>query len=399
MSKFSLAFAISILTFLSFNKTYGQLSPECIGGFDPITGRKCNNVITTAVPFLRIIPDARSAGMGDVGITLSPNANSLYHNVSNLGFAQKEYGVALSYTPWLKSLGISDIFIADLSAFKKLDELQSVSLGAKYFSLGEINYVNSQQQSQGTGRPREFALTGAYARKLSDVFSGGISLKYIYSRIAQGTFDGISDEIKPINTAAIDLSGTFNKDIKLGNTPAEWVSGIVLSNLGPKVSYISSSDGDFLPANLGLASGLVMHFDEVNDFTASLEFNKLLVPSPQEAGTANEEKSSVNALFSSFGDAPGGFSEELSEVTLGLGLEYTYDKQFSARAGYFNEAATKGNRKFFTLGLGVTYQVIGINFSYLIPTTPDQSPLDNTFRFSLVFDFDSANSVINGNDL
>ena len=154
MSKFSLAFAISILTFLSFNKTYGQLSPECVGGFDPITGRKCNNVITTAVPFLRIIPDARSAGMGDVGISLSPNANSLYHNVSNLGFAQKEYGVALSYTPWLKSLGISDIFIADLSAFKKLDELQSVSLGAKYFSLGEINYVNSQQQSQGTGRPR-----------------------------------------------------------------------------------------------------------------------------------------------------------------------------------------------------------------------------------------------------
>ncbi len=351
-------------------------------------GNNILNTVTTAVPFLRIAPDARSGAMGEMSIGLSPDASSWYFNPAKMAFADKNMGFAVTYTPWLKQL-VQDIYLADLSGFKKIDDLQTVGGSLRYFSLGNIQFTNSQGQFIQDFRPNEFALDGGYSRKLSDYFSSGIMLRFIYSNLATGQqVNGV--DIKPGTAVAADISFYYNNpDLKISGKKASLGVGVNFSNLGNKITYTAdAANKDFLPANMALGAALNYQIDEYNQIAIGLDINKLLVPTPDSTG-AYKDKSVPAAIFGSFTDAPGGFKEEMHEIVYNVGLEYWYDKQFAIRAGYFYEHATKGNRKFATVGLGLKYNVFGLNFSYLIPTSNQRNPLDNTLRFSLLFDFDA----------
>jgi len=370
------------------------------GTFEGIDGNPCVNTLITALPFLRIIPDARSAALGDAGIALSADPNAIFFNSSKLTFAEDDLGLSLTYTPWLRSLGLNDVYMAYLSGYKKLDDdLSAVGVSLKYFSLGRIAFTDANGQSIGEGNPNEFELVGTYARKLSEKFSVGISLKFIFSNLASGqAIDNV--EIRPATAGAADLSFTYITPIELENINSELTIGGAVTNIGTRVSYTNSVNRDFLPANLGVGAGWKLDLDQYNQLTFVADINKLLVPTPCIPGNGtncNEtgdpaildyrEQSVVGSIFNSFSDAPNGAGEEFRELNYSLGVEYWYDQQFAVRAGYYNEDATKGNRKYFTLGLGIKYNIFGLNFSYLIPTNSQRSPLDNTLRFSLLFDF------------
>ncbi len=369
-------------------------------GINQVTGQACVNTIVTSVPFLRIIPDARSGAMGDVGIAISPDANAMHFNPSKLAFAEKDLGVSATYTPWLRALGLTDVYLAYLSGYKRIDDLQTVGMGLRYFSLGTIQFTDENGQPLGSDRPNEFELSVAYSRKLSDNFSAGLAMKYIYSRLANG--QTVEDEtIRPGNAVAGDLSFTYRAPIEIAGSDARLTVGAAITNLGTKISYTQSSNRDYIPTNLGIGGGLEYDIDDFNSIHFALDINRLLVPTPpggdpfseENAGEGDpnvpdyKEKSIIAAALGSFGDAPGGFGEEMRENTYSVGIEYWYDKQFAVRVGHFNEHRTKGNRKFFTVGLGLKYNIFGLNFSYLIPTTNQRNPLDNTLRFSLLFDF------------
>ncbi len=348
------------------------------------------NVVTSAVPFLRISPDARSGGMGDVGIATTPDANSAFWNLAKTPFNTNVGGVALTYTPWLKDLGLNDVYLASLSGFYKLDELQAISGSLRYFSLGNIQFTDNLGNDLSSFRPREFAFDAGYSRKLSDNLSIGIALRYINSNLASGTINGVS--YKAGSAVAGDLS-VFHTGIKEDGSGLNY--GVTLSNLGSKISYTSdATQKDYIPANLGIGIAYTKTFDETSKMTFGLDLHKLLVPTPPVVGDSiglvnYRNKGVVSSWFSSFGDASAGFSEELKEVQASIGAEYWYQNQFALRAGYFYENPTKGNRKYFTLGAGLKYNTFGLNFSYLLPSGNgvNRNPLSNTLRFSLVFDF------------
>lgn len=358
------------------------------------------NTVTTAVPFLRISPDARSGAMGDVGVAISPDANAQYWNVAKLPFAQKKYGVSATYTPWLKDL-VPDIFLAYLAGYAKFGENdnQSISASLRYFSLGEINYTDINANPIGTGKPNEFAFDLGYARKLSEYLSAGLSFRYINSAIASGlsaTTPGI--EYRPGNAFGADLGIYYNKKNEIDEFRSGTVAlGAVLSNVGSKISYTSTRK-DFIPINLGLGGAYTYQADAYNAVTFALDVNKLLVPTPIDTNTdvtagpdyTIPDKGVVSGMLGSFGDAPGGFNEELREFQISAGAEYWYRQQFAVRAGYFWEHKLKGDRKYFTVGVGVRYNVFGLNFAYLVPSGSgiNRNPLSNTFRFSLLFEFD-----------
>ena len=347
------------------------------------------NVVTSAVPFLRISPDARSGGMGDVGIATTPDANSAFWNLAKTPFNATQGGVSLTYTPWLKDLGLNDVYLASLSGFYKMDELQALSASLRYFSLGNIQFTDFSGIELGTFRPREFAFDIGYSRKLSDQLSLGVALRYINSNLASGTINGVS--YKAGSAVAGDLS-VFHQGLKEDGSGLNY--GVTLSNLGSKISYTSDANQkDFIPANLGLGVAYTKVFDETSKMTFGLDIHKLLVPTPPAIGDSAglvdyRSKGVVGSWFSSFGDAPGGFSEELKEFQASLGAEFWYMNQFALRAGYFYENPSKGNRKYFTLGAGLKYNTFGLNFSYLLPSGNgvNRNPLSNTLRFSLVFD-------------
>ncbi len=378
---------------------------KCINGegfsFDPITGQsfptgeKCANAVTSAVPFLRIVPDARGGGMGDVGIATSADPNGMHYNPSKLAFANKNVSIAATYTPWMRNLGLQDVYLAYLAGYKKIDKFQTAGLSLRYFSLGNIDFTDDQGQSLGTGRPNEFEVSGAYARKLSDRFSAAVAAKFIYSNLASGQVVG-GNEIKPGTAGAADISLTYKAPIKFTKNKSDFTLGVAISNLGSKITYTNSTNRDYIPTNLGLGLGWLFHLDDYNTITITSDFNKLLVPTPRPDIDEDGDKipdyrqySPIRGIFKSFGDAEGGFKEELKEITTSLGVEYWYDDQFSVRAGYFYENYSKGNRKYFSVGLGVKYNIFGLNFSYLVPTTNQRNPLDNTLRFSLLFDFEA----------
>ena len=381
----------------------GNLDAQCIenpigsGNYETLDGQPCPNVIVTAVPFLRIVPDARSGAMGDAGLAISPDANAMHFNASKLAFVDQDLGVSATYTPWLRALGLQDVYLAYLSGFKQLSDLETVGASLRYFSLGTIAFTDDGGQALGTGRPNEFEITFAYARKLTDQLSVAIAPKFIYSNLAAGQRIG-DIEISPGVAGAADFSITYNTPIKLSNSESDLTLAAAISNLGSKISYTKSTNKDYIPANLGIGAAWNFKFDEFNTFTIAADINKLLVPTPRFSTDPDydtdgdnipdyKQKSMFAGLLSSFGDAPGGASEELRELMYSIGLEYWYDKQFAVRAGYYAENQTKGNRKFFTVGLGLKYNVFGLNFSYLVPTTNQRNPLDNTLRFSLLFDF------------
>ena len=366
-------------TFISF-QTSAQTLPS--GERDGRT-----NTINTAVPFLRITPDARSGAMGDVGVAISPDASSIYNNLSKLPFAEKNGGIAVTYTPWLKEL-VNDVFLATLSGYTKLDEQQAISASLRYFSLGTINFTDMTGQPTGDFRPREFALDAGYARKLTDNFSIGLTGRYIYSNLAGGQSNG-DVPIKPGKAFAADLSGFYTKDFEKDDGLINKLNiGMAISNIGTKISYTSSAQNkDFLPTNLSLGTAYTIALDESNELTFALDINKLLVPTPDSSGDY-KEKGTLEGIFSSFGDAPGGLKEEMQELMYSVGMEYWYNQQFAVRAGYFNENKNKGNRKYFTAGIGVKYDIFGLNFSYLVPSGSgiQRNPLSNTLRFTLIFD-------------
>lgn len=343
------------------------------------------NTINTAVPFLRITPDARSGAMGDVGVAISPDASSIYNNLSKLPFAEKNGGLAVTYTPWLKEL-VNDVFLATVSGYTKLDEQQAISGSLRYFSLGTINFTDVTGTPTGDFRPREFALDAGYARKLSDHFGIGLTARYIYSNLAGGQSNG-SVSIKPGKAFAADLSGFYTKDFEKDDGLVNKLNiGMAITNIGTKISYTSSAaNKDFLPTNLGIGTAYTVALDEANQLTFALDINKLLVPTPDSAGLY-KEKGTLEGIFSSFGDAP--IKEEMQELMYSIGMEYWYNQQFAVRAGYFNENKNKGNRKYFTAGIGVKYDIFGLNFSYLVPSGSgiQRNPLSNTLRFTLTFD-------------
>ena len=363
-----------------------------------LNGQSTVNTVTTAVPFLRMSPDARSGAMGDVGLAISPDANAQYWNVSKIPFAEKKYAVSATYTPWLKDI-VPDIFLAYLSGYAKFGEKtpQAISFGFRYFSLGEINYTAFDASPLGTGKPNEYSFDLGYSRQLSPNLSTGLSFRYIHSAIATGLASTSGIDYKPGNAVSADLGVYYTKSKDIDDFRSTNFSfGAVLSNVGTKIAY-SSTRRDFIPINLGLGAAYTYKIDEYNKVTAALDLNKLLVPTPQDTSTtpgvkkyAIPDKTVVSGMFGSFGDAPGGFSEELKEWQISAGLEYWYQNQFALRAGYFYENKDKGDRKFLTCGLGVRYNIFNLNFAYLIPSGSGvtRNPLSNTLRFSLMFEFD-----------
>ncbi len=367
------------------------------------------NVVTTAVPFLRISPDARSGGMGDVGIATAPDANSSFWNQGKIPFSTSKGAIAVTYTPWLKGLDLNDVYLASLAGYYKLDDNQAISGSLRYFSLGNIQFTDALGNDLNSFRPREFAIDLGYSRKLSSKMGLGIALRYINSNLAGGTTQS-GTSYKTGSSVAGDIA-LFHDGTAGSATGSGFNWGVTLTNLGSKISYTDdATQKDFIPANLGIGVAYTKAFDENNKITFGLDINKLLVPTPPELSTSNggtgtaddsakladyHSKGVVSSWFSSFGDAPGGFSEELKEFQISVGAEYWYNNQFAFRAGYFYENPLKGNRKYFTLGAGLRYNMFGLNFSYLIPSGSgvNRNPLSNTLRFSLIFDLDKSNAV------
>jgi len=355
---------------------------------------KCINPLITAVPFLRIVPDARAAALGDGGIGLSADPNAMHVNASKLAFAENKLAVAASYSPWLRSLGLTDVYLAYLSGYLKLDKVQTIGASLRYFSLGNITFTDDQGNSIRPGRPNEYELAVAYARALSSNLSVGITGKFIYSNLAAGLVVESTDIFAGTAFAA-DLSMTYKKKLKMGETKSELTIGGAITNIGSKISYTKSINKDYLPANLGIGANWEFSLDNFNSLSIICDLNKLLVPTPTNVDANNDGRpdyrdySPISAIFKSFGDAPGGFAEEMREISISSGLEYWYDKQFALRAGYYYEDPTKGNRQFLTAGLGIKYNVFSLNFSYLVPTSNQRNPLDNTLRFTFIFDVNS----------
>jgi Type IX secretion system protein PorV len=347
------------------------------------------NVVTTAVPFLRISPDARSGGMADMGVATSPDLASGFWNVGKVAFNQNS-GVVATYTPWLKDL-VNDVYLASLAGVYKMDDNQAIHASVRYFSLGNITFTDNLGNDFGSFRPREFGIDVGYSRRLNAKNGIGVTLKFISSNLAGGTTVG-STTYKTGNAVAADI-GYYHDGTQATGSGFAW--GAVLSNLGSKISYTDNADAkDFIPANLGLGLNYRKKMNATNAISFGVELNKLLVPTPPAEGdaaglVAYRNKSVIGSWFSSFGDAPDGFQEEIKEFQLSVGGEYVYNNQFAFRAGYFYENKTKGNRRFFTLGLGLKYNVFGFNFAYLLPSGSgvNRNPLSNTLRFSVLFDF------------
>tara|TARA_Y100001935_G_scaffold40696_1_gene32729 strand:- start:1534 stop:2721 length:1188 start_codon:yes stop_codon:yes gene_type:complete len=373
-----------------------------VSGVDEI-GRNNLNTITTAVPFLLISPDSRAGGMGDVGVATSPDANSLHWNPAKYSFIDEDMGFAVSYVPWLREL-VPDINLSYISGYKKLNKNDVIAMELRYFTLGDITFTDVIGNNLGQYKPNEFAIGSSYSRKLSDQFSLAISGRYIYSNLTGGqSAGGIATNAG--QSIAADVAGYYVKDIRIAKKDAELAFGANISNIGNKISYTETSTRDFIPINLRLGAAVNTDFDEYNKISFAFDLNKLLVPTPPMYNDSISDQidlgkdpnvSVVSGIFQSFGDAPGGFDEEIREINFSLGTEYWYNNQFAIRAGYFNEHNTKGGRKFFTFGSGVKYNVFALDFSYLINASRainGNNPLANTMRFTLTFDFGQMQNI------
>jgi hypothetical protein len=370
--------------------------------YDP----KALNTITTAVPFLMIGPDARAGGLGDAGVSSTPDANSMHWNPSKYAFIDKDMGFSISYVPWLRAL-VNDIGLAYLSGFKKVGPGQTLAASLLYFSLGDITFTDNVGNNVGTYKPNEFSVDMCYSRKFSDLFSGGVALRYIHSNLTGGTYVGGTTESHAGNSIATDVSAYYQDKVEFGKTPAKIAVGINISNIGAKMAYTETTKRDFIPINLRIGPTLTIDLDDYNSLSILFDINKLLVPTqpvykldannlpvigpngdPEILAGHSTDVSIVSGMLQSFGDAPGGFREEIKEFNFSPGLEYWYDKQFALRGGFFWEAKSKGNRKYFTLGAGIKYNVFDLDFAYLIPIET-RNPLQNTLRFTLLFNFDA----------
>ncbi len=351
------------------------------------------NSVRTAVPFLTIAPDSRSSAMGDVGVATSPDVNSLHWNPAKYAFIDYSGGVALSYSPWLRKL-VSDMNLLYLTGYKRIDQFQVLAASLRYFDMGDIAFYDEVGNFMVDGKPNEFAFDVAYSRKFSEKISAALAFRYIRSDISSGVSQTAGLKAKAGSSFAADIAMYFHSNLQLGDKPGNWALGVDISNIGSKMSYSNEQEKMFLPMNLRFGGSISLDLDDYNQLGFSVDFNKLLVPTPpvrDQNGNIVEGKDPnvgiVEGIFQSFYDAPGGFSEEMHEFTYGLGLEYEYRNVFAIRTGYFHEHPTKGNRRYFSMGVGLKMNVFGIDFSYLIPTQSQNNPLSNTLRFTLVFNF------------
>ena len=351
-------------------------------------------VITTAVPFLMISPDARAAGMGDMGVATAPDTYSQNWNASKYAFAPEQIGFGISYTPYLSSL-VNDIFLGDVTYYNRMNDRSAWAVSLKYFSLGDIDLTTQYGQAIGTERPNELTLDGSYSLRLSDRFSMGVALRYLRSDLKISGVPG-SEDTSAGSSFAVDITGYYqSEELPLASFDGRYRAGFALTNMGPKMKYSDAQDtADFLPTNLRLGGGFDFLLDSYNKVGVTVEFNKLLVPTPPIRDTATKEilegkednVGFISGMFQSFGDAPGGGSEEMKEVNYAIGAEYLYNDAFAFRAGYFHENELKGARKYFTIGAGFKYNVAKIDLSYLFSTSAvANNPLDNTLRFSVSF--------------
>lgn len=365
------------------------------------------NPITTGVTSMCITPDARGASMGDLGVATDPDVNSQYWNPSKYAFAYSGAGVSLSYTPWLRKI-VNDIFLANLSGYWKIGsgDNQAVSASLRYFSLGEISNTDDQGNKLSSVNPFEMSVDVGYSRKLSEKFSMGVALRYIYSDLGYSEMS-LQDESSGASAFAADISGYFTTYPVIGRNECQWSWGWNISNIGSKVSYNGGNDPAFLPTNLRIGTAFTFPLADYHNLTFAIDANKLLVPvKPRLADYENQQEyedalqkwkdeSSISGIFKSFNDAPGGFKEELREITYSIGAEYAYNQQFFLRAGYYHENKYKGNRQYFGLGAGFALNVLRLDAAYMIATAQN-SPLDQTLRFTLSFDMDGLKGLFGG---
>lgn len=408
MSMFKIRKNAGLLAFSALGLCTGNAYAQGSISRSELAGQQ--NVITTAVPFLTITPDSRRAAMGDAGVALSADPNSVYWNAAALAFAEKNAGISTSYAPWLRNL-VPGINFNYLSGYGKINKRSVVGGSFRFFTFGEINFTDDVGNPLGEFKPSEFAIDVCYATQLSKKWSIGTALRYINSNLA-GTrpLNGITPKVG--QSGAGDISalykGSMKAKMKSGTKKLNYTVGINLQNMGAKITYSDKTNNEYIPANLKIGTAWSMDLDEYNSITATLDINKLMVPSPQiniyksyngsdsfitdPDGTnvlvydrVRSDDPVITAALKSFADAPGGIAEELKEYNISLGFEYTYAKQFMVRAGYFNEPETKGNRKYATLGFGIRYKVFGLDMAYLVPFA-QRHPLQNQLRFSLLFD-------------
>lgn len=361
-----------------------------------------NRVITTGVPFLLIAADARSAGMADMGVASSADAYSQQYNPSKYAFSSRKQGFSLSYTPYLTSIA-NDISLGQITYYNRINDRSAFAGSLRYFGLGDIELRQNATDPGVVVNPNELALDGSYSLKLSETFAMGVAGRYIRSNLK---IPDSNTDAKAASTFAVDISGFYqSEEVAFDSFNGKYRFGFNLQNLGPKISYDNDQlNENFLPANLRLGGSFDFIFDEYSKVSVIGETTKLLVPTPQSVtdlnndGTVDANDAAINnenyrkigwveGIFKSFGDAPDGFSEELKEFTWALGAEYWYQDLFALRTGYFNESATKGARKYLTLGAGFKYNIVKIDVSYLFSASKVKNPLENTLRFSLTFNF------------
>ncbi len=361
------------------------------------------NTVTTMVPFLGITPDSRMGAMGEAGVaSFKPDANSVFWNAANLVNAEKKFQLGLSYQPWLAKL-VKDVGLSYLSGYYKLSDKSVVGGSFRYFSLGDINFTDITGNPTGNFRPNEFSIDGMYALKFNRKFSMGVNLRYIYSNLL-GNRTSSGSSSNPGTSIAGDISLLYKSNVKIGGKDARWQFGTNIQNIGSKMTYTTSEKKDFIPTNLKIGAGLELDIDDFQQINFLFDVNKLLVPTRPyylknfmggDSLDANQNLvfqgqdpnvSPLQGMVQSFTDAPGGAREELNEYTFSFGMEYWYDKKFALRTGLFYEAATKGNRKYVTAGVGINYKTLQINGAYLIPLV-SQHPLQGQLRFSLIATF------------
>jgi hypothetical protein len=394
MKKILIAIGVIATFNLSFSQDAVQILPN------PNDSR----VITTGMPFMLVAPDARSSGMGDIGVATSVDGFSQQWNAAKYAFSESKSGLGLSYTPYLTRL-VNDISLSYATYYNRINEFSAFSGSVKFFSLGEIVLTQDANDPGIAVKPNEYAIDLAYSLRLSDQFAMAVALRYMRSALR---IDTVDPNASPGSTFGADITGYYQSEEQAYNDfNGRWRAGFAIQNLGPKFSYDDGASEVFQPTILRLGGGFDFIFDEYNKLAVTGEVTKYLVPTPPLLGfedtNGNGQQDSdepffilegqdndvgfLTGVFQSFGDAPGGFSEELREFTWALGAEYTYQDSFAFRAGYFNEADDKGARKFFTLGAGFKYTTINIDLSYLFSASQVQSPLENTLRFSLTFNF------------
>ena len=371
-----------ILVFCAF------LSPLSANAQSTVQRNEINSV-STAVPFLTIAPDSRSAAMGDAGVATSPDVNSLHWNPAKYVFAASDRGVALSYSPWLRGL-VHDMNLLYLTGYTQIDKMQTLAGSLRYFNMGSIQFTDINGDPLKTGRPNEFAIDFAYARMFSEKISAALAFRYIRSDISSGIPSQSGAKAKAGNSFAADIAVYYHSELELFDKSGTWALGANISNIGNKMSYSNEQYKTFLPINLRIGGSAGLNLDSYNKLNFALDLNKLLVPTPPlyQDGKIVAGKSRdvgvVQGMFQSFTDAPGGFKEEMHEISYAMGLEYLYRETFAIRAGYFHEHRTKGNRRYYTMGIGLQMNMIGFDFSYLIASQGRINPMNNTLRFTIL---------------